>query len=279
MFEAWKQSFLNSLTHSWDGVARLLPNLLAALLVLLVGYAVALLVRRLVILVAGKVGLDEACRKIGLEEMISHTGIKSSSAEIIAKVLFWVIFLSFLVSATETIGLESLSRTIHSLVLYLPKVVGSLVVLILGFMLANFVKKMVAKQCERLGVLYSKGISGAVYGLLVLVAATMAVSQLEIETDLLNQVISITLVTVGLGLALTVGLGTRGISKNLLAGIYARDLFQPGARIQTGSHRGKLLKIGTVMAEIETSGGESVHIPNSSLIESSVQVGKKGGTM
>jgi small-conductance mechanosensitive channel len=279
MLEAWKQSFLNSLTHSWDGVAKLLPNLLAALLVLLVGYFVALLVQRLVILVARKVGLDEACRRIGLEDMISHTGIKSSSAEIISKVLFWVIFLSFLVSATETIGLQSLSRTIHSLVLYLPNVVGSLLVLILGFMLATFVKRMVAKQCERLGVLYSKGIAGAGYGLLVLVAGTMAVSQLEIETDLLKQVISITLVTVGLGLALTVGLGTRGISKNLLAGIYARDLFQPGTKIQTGGHGGKLLKIGTVMAEIEMPAGEIVHIPNSSLIESSVRVDKKGGTL
>jgi small-conductance mechanosensitive channel len=277
MFEAWKESFLNSLAHSWDGVAALLPHLLAALLVLLVGLAVAQLVRRLVLLVARKVGLDEVSRKVGFENLISQAGFTSSSAEIIAKVLFWVIFLSFLVSATETIGLQSLSQTIHSLVLYLPKIVGSLLVLILGFMLATFVKKVISNQCERLGVLYSKGIAGAVYGLLILVAGTMAVSQLEIETDLLKYVISIALITVGLGLALTIGFGTRGISKNLLAGIYARDLFQPGARIQTGSHRGKLLKIGTVMAEIETLGGETLHIPNSSLIESSVQVGKKSG--
>jgi small-conductance mechanosensitive channel len=275
MFEAWKKSFFNSLTHSWDGVAALLPNLLAALLVLLVGLVVAVLVRRLVILVAKKIGLDEVSRKVGFEDLISQAGIKSSSAEIIAKVLFWVIFLSFLVSATETIGLQSLSRTIHSLVLYLPKIVGSLLILILGFILAAFARKVILKQFERLGILYSKGIAGAVYGLLILVAGTMAVSQLEIETDLLKQVISIALVTVGLGLALTVGLGTRGISKNLLAGIYARDLFQPGAEIQTGDHRGHLLKIGTVMAEIETADGEVVHVPNSTLIETSVHVAGK----
>lgn len=190
MLEAWKLSFMDSLTHSWDGVATFLPSLLAALLVLLVCIAVALTLKRLIVLVAGRVGLDELSRRAGFEDLLSKAGIESSSVELIGTVLFWVVFLSFLVSATETIGLPSLSSTIQSLVLCLPRVAGALLILVLGFVLATMLRCMVANQCG-LGVVHSTGVAAAVYRLLVIVAGTMAISQLEIETDLLKLVIAI----------------------------------------------------------------------------------------
>jgi small-conductance mechanosensitive channel len=275
MFEAWKASFVESLTHSWDGVAGLLPGLMGAMLALLGGLIIALAARRLIILAARRLGLNRFSRKAGLEDLLSNAGIKSTAAEIVANVLFWAILLSALVSAAEAVGLESLSETIQSLVLYLPRLVASLLLLVMGLMLASFARKFITRHFERMGILHSRSIAGAVYGLLVLVAGTMAVSQLEIETDLFKQVIVIVLVTVGISVALTVGLGTREITKNLLAGVYARDLFMPGNQIQLKDHRGKLRKVGTVTTEIEVSDERIVYIPNSSLLESSVSVDGK----
>ena len=272
MFEAWKASFLESLTHSWDGVARLLPDLLGAFLVLLGGFIIAVLARRLIILAARRLGLNRFSRKAGLENILANAGIESSAAEIVAGVLFWVIFLSALVSAAEALGLDSLSETIQSLVLYLPKLVASLLVLVMGLMLASFAQKLINRHFERMGILYSKGIAGAVYGLLVLVAGTMAVSQFEIETDLFKHIIMIVLITVGIAIAITVGLGTREITKNLMAGVYARDIFRPGRRIQLKDHSGELKRVGTVTTEIEVAPHKVVYIPNSSLLELSVSI-------
>jgi small-conductance mechanosensitive channel len=150
--------------------------------------------------------------------------------------------------------------------------VASLLVLVLGLTLASFAQKFVARHFEQMGIFYSKGIASAVYGLLVLVAGTMAVGQLEIETDLFKQVIVIVLVTIGIAVAITVGLGTREITKNLMAGIYARDLFRPGERIQLKEHSGELMRVGTVTTEIEVSNRKVVYIPNSSLLEWTVSV-------
>ena len=100
---------------------------------------------------------------------------------------------------------------------------------------------------------------------------SLAIGQLEIETDLLNQVVSIMLFAIGAAVALSLGLGTRTTAGNIVAGLYARDLFPRRATKSTvGDISGTVIEVSTTNTLLELDDGTTYSMPNSLLVESQV---------
>jgi len=104
----------------------------------------------------------------------------------------------------------------------------------------------------------------------------IVLEQLEIETSLLNSLVEITLMASGVALALSLGLGTKEVSKNIISGVYARDTFKNGASVKIDDDSGTIEEIGTVTSRVRHKNGDLVFIPNSTLIESKVRSIKEG---
>ncbi|MCB2527425.1 hypothetical protein KQ738_18420, partial [Listeria monocytogenes] len=68
--------------------------------------------------------------------------------------------------------------------------------------------------------------------LVIIISISVAVGQLEVKTDLLNYIIAIVLITVGLAAALALGLGSREVAGQIIAGIYVRELYQVGQQVK-----------------------------------------------
>jgi small-conductance mechanosensitive channel len=86
----------------------------------------------------------------------------------------------------------------------------------------------------------------------------------------LNNVIAIVLISVGLAVALALGLGSREIAGQILAGIYVRELYQVGQQVQVGDVEGQIEEIGTVKTTLLTDAGELVSVANRTLLEQRV---------
>ncbi|MNQ99571.1 Mechanosensitive ion channel [compost metagenome] len=105
---------------------------------------------------------------------------------------------------------------------------------------------------------------------MIIISISVAIGQLEIKTDLLNNVIAIVLISVGLAAALALGLGSREIAGQILAGIYVRELYQVGQQVQIGEVEGQIEEIGTVKTTLLTDAGELVSVANRTLLEQRV---------
>ena len=105
---------------------------------------------------------------------------------------------------------------------------------------------------------------------MIIISISVAISQLEVKTDLLNHVIVIGLITVGLAVALAMGLGSREIAGQILAGIYVRELYQVGQQVRIGEVEGMIEEIGTVKTTLLTDEGELVSLSNRELLEQRV---------
>ncbi|RMU67986.1 Cytoplasmic membrane protein CmpX [Pseudomonas syringae pv. aptata] len=189
---------------------------------------------------------------------------------LIGKVVYWFVLLIFLVSAAESLGLQRVSATLDMLALYLPKVFGAALVLLVGVLLAQLVNGLVRGAAEGVGIDYSAGLGRIAQGLVIIISISVAISQLEVKTDLLNHVIVIALITVGLTVALALGLGSREIAGQIIAGIYVRELFQVGQQVQIGDTEGQIEEIGTVKTTLLTDEGELVSFSNRILLEQRV---------
>lgn len=265
--DPWTHSLVSAMTSVWAPIAGFIPRLFGALVVVILGFVVAKLLDTLISKVLAKVGIDRLMAGTGLNKLLTRIGINAPVSTLIGKIIYWFVLLIFLITAAESLGLDRISSTLDVLALYLPKVLGAAVVMVAGVLLAQLVSGVVRGAAEGVGLEYAAGLARIAQGLVIIISLSVAIGQLEIKTDLLNHVIAIVLISVGLAVALAVGLGSRNIASQILAGIYVRELYEVGQFIEVDGVQGEIEEIGTVKTTLITHDGQLVSIANRVLLE------------
>ena len=263
---------LISLVAMWAEVAAFLPNLAGALVILVVGYVVAKIAAAVVRRLLAAVGFDRLSERVGLARMLGQINVEKTAGHILGRIVFWILMLTFLLTASESLGLERLSATINSLVQYLPRVLGAVFILAIGLFAATFSRDAVRASADTLGSRYAKTLGQATYLLLVVISASLAIGQLELETQLLTIVIGVVITAVGIGAALAFGLGAREVAGNLLAGTYIRDSYPTGTRIRTGDIEGEIISVDAIATVLRAGDDIEAIVPNLTLVSSTVRV-------
>jgi small-conductance mechanosensitive channel len=254
-----------------SSVAAWLPGLAAALLLLFVGWIVARLVQFLTRNILARLGLDRLSERAGLSQVFSQAGLVSSASDLLARLVYWLVMLVFLLAATESLGLVGVVEILRGFVNYLPRVLAATVILILGSLLARLVSDAVRALSVQAGLDSGPVMGQAVRYVLLIFAILLALEQLGIETNLLTIAASAIIGALAIALALAFGLGSRDLARNIMAGYHARDSFLPGQRLTFAGRTGRLVLIGTVKFILETEAG-LVSLPNITLIEEEVTV-------
>lgn len=268
--DTWTQSLVGAMSALWQKIAAFIPNLIGALVVVVVGFVVARLLDALLSKLLAKLGLDRLMQGTGLNKMMARVGIKVPVSTLIGRIIYWFVLLVFLVSALESLGLERISATLDTLALYVPKVFAAALVLVAGILLAQLLNSVVSGAAEGVGIDYAGALGRLSQGLVIIISVSVAIGQLEIKAELLNYVIAIILLSIGIAVALAIGLGCRGIAAQIIAGIYVRELYELGQTVAIDGVEGTIEEIGTVKTILQTPAGELVYLANRVLLEQHV---------
>ena len=271
--DPWSQSLLGAMSALWAPIAAFIPRLFGALLVVAVGFLVAKLLDTLLSKLLAKVGLDRLVAGTGATKLLGRVGMRAPVSTLIGRIVYWFVLLIFLVSAAESLGLARVSATLDMLALYVPKVFGAAIILLVGVLLGQLVSGLVRGAAEGVGIDYAGGLARIAQGLIIVISISVAIGQLEVKTELLNYVIAIALISVGMAAALALGLGSRELVSQILAGIYVRELYEVGQRIRLEGLDldGEIEEIGTTKTLLLTDDGELVSIANRVLLEQRVR--------
>lgn len=265
--EFWTQIFGDVIS----AVVAWLPNLAAALLLILLGWVVARVVQFLIRNILTRLGVDRLSERAGISKALTEAGFVSTASDLLARLIYWLVLLVFLLAATESLGLIGVVEILRSFVSYLPSVLAAAVILLLGSLIARFVGDAIRTLALQAGIASGPILGQVVRYVLLIFAIVLALDQLGIETNLLTIAVSVIITSLALALALAFGIGSRGLARNILAGYHAREAFMPGQRLNIHGHTGELVNIGTVKATVETEHG-LVSLPNSILIEEEITV-------
>ncbi|MFG3453493.1 mechanosensitive ion channel domain-containing protein [Pseudomonas knackmussii] len=270
--DPWSQSLFGAMSALWAPIAAFIPRLFGALLVVAIGFMVAKLLDTLLSKLLAKVGLDRLVAGTGVTKLLGRVSIRVPVSVLIGKIVYWFVLLIFLVSAAESLGLARVSATLDMLALYVPKVFGAALILLIGVLLAQLVNGLIRGAAEGVGLEYASGLGRTAQGLVIIIVISVAIGQLEVKTELLNYVIAIALISVGLAVALALGLGSRELVSQILAGIYVRELYEVGQRVRVEGLQleGEIEEIGTAKTLLLTDEGELVSIANRVLLEQRV---------
>jgi hypothetical protein len=200
--------FLTALQTFWDQIAIFMPKLLAVLVMVLAGWILARILRAGVKRGLDAVGFGRIAERSGLEALVKQGGVDLSLAGIIAGTTYWLVLLVVAVSAASSLGLDSLASLANKLVLFLPKIVVAVLIMVFGTLFARVVNRIVFAWLNNAKFPGALTVStGSEYAVQIF-ALFLALEQVEIGTTLLT--VAFTIVFGGLVLALALAFGFGG---------------------------------------------------------------------
>lgn len=268
------QPVINALTKILTDIINFIPLFVNGLIILIVGYLISALVRWILRTVFRQIRFNQLADRAGITNALSGLGVRVPLSEVIAQIVFFFLLLSFATSAVGLMGLAAVADLLQNVLRFIPKAISAAIIIIFGSMLARFLGNTITTVADNVNITYSKALGKIIEYALLAFVIVLAVSTLGIDTAILTTSLTIIIASTGLAIALTFAFGAREAARNVIAGHYVRQTFQPGQQLTIGDYSGKVRStIGTyTVLESASTADETntVSLPNSFLLQNAV---------
>lgn len=214
----WESStLLRSLRQTAGEMGAVLPDLLLAVLLLILGWLLARLVRRGAIRALRAGNVDRMAERLGIDDFLVRGGVEVTTVTLIAGTLYWLILGGVFVALLEALGLPTADLLLARLAAFIPNLILAVGILVFGSLLARVVGGLVFSYLSNIGSVAAEAIGAlARYALLTFIVF-MAAEQLAIQTTVLVSAFQIAFAAVCLAAALAFGLGGRDWAARVIA--------------------------------------------------------------
>jgi hypothetical protein len=207
-----------SLTAFWVSLGEFLPQLIGAVVILIVGWIVAKILRKVVIELLKVARLNVAAEKAGIEGFLEKGGVKFTTVELIGNLFYWFVMFAVILAVFNSLNLTVAAELFNKIVLYIPNVFIAMIVLVFGAMFATFIQGVLVAYLKNVGFGGAETVSSiAKYAILIFVVFA-ALEQLKIGGEILVSGFQIAFAAICLALALAFGLGGKDWAAKVLAG-------------------------------------------------------------
>jgi small-conductance mechanosensitive channel len=262
------------LEEAGNQLGGFIPRLGGVLFLLVVGIVLARLLARLLRRGLQMVGLDSASERWGVADVLARAGLGRSLSHVLAVALRISITVVVVFAALSLLGLQFLSQSLNEGVLFLPKVLAALALVLIGVVLAGFVRDRVDRTATQWDLPVPLG---PVFQVVVLaIFVITAAAQLTISIALLLVLVAILLAAAAAPFAIAFGLGGRDVARSLSAGRYVRASFEEGQTIRIDGIRGSIERIEPSATVLRTE-SERIRVPNHVLISETVVIEEDEG--
>lgn len=261
----WRDVFVQALTELGRSLAGFAPQLVGALLILAVGWLLA----HLVALGASRglrgLGLDRMAARVQLTDVLERAGMNRTPSELVGRLVFWLLLLTFLLSSIETLGLDAVKSTIDDLVAYIPRLLAAGLIGLLGLLGARFVGGLTSSAAAAAGFDAAPRLGFLAHALVSTLVVVVAVEQLGVGTAVLVGPLTVVLGTAGLAVGLSFALGAYPIVTHILAGHFLKQSLPRDVFVEVDGERGVVERIGATDTVLR-NGERSWSVPNALLL-------------
>ena len=193
-------------------IIAFLPNLLAAILILLVGGIIASALGRLTQRLLKRLRFDRAVHSSPAGATVSR--IMESPSYFTGRIVFWLVMIGVISLAVAALNLPILNDLLAAIYSYVPNILAAVLI----FLVASAVSAGAAAFVQRVmgRTALSRVIAAAVPAITMSIAVFMILNQLGIAKDIVNILFTAIVGAIALGLALAFGLGGRDVARGLL---------------------------------------------------------------
>lgn len=234
----WTQILNYSFQSVWVEFISVLPQIIVALLVLIVGWIIANLLKRAVMTIFATLNVDKALDAAGVDTITEKAGYKLNSGAFVGALVKWFVIIVFFVAALDILNLEQATSFLSAVVLgYLPKVIVAVLILLGGFILASFTEKVVVAGVKASSFGSAELLGKFAHYAIIIFTVLAALNQLQIAPELVQILFTGLVFGCALAFGLAFGLGGRDAAAQYLRKMSGGGGGQPGHQNQQ-SHGG-----------------------------------------
>lgn len=216
IFTDWTDVVKESWLAIWDRFINFLPNLIGALLILVVGWLVGMIVSMIIDRLFRIIGLQTLFEKAKVEDTLKKAGVDKDTTAMLASVAKWIIYLVAFIAAANTLQMPDVANFLDSLLNYVPLAVAAGAIMLIGVILANFLSTVV-KGSVQVSALGSADMIAAVVRYSIIVFAFLAaLAQLGIAETMINTLFIGVVALLAIAGGLAFGLGGQTHAKDWL---------------------------------------------------------------
>jgi len=191
------------LEESIAGIVAFLPRLAGAIVILLIGWIVGLGVARLVGGLADRVELDRMVLETPLGRIMGGTEAAISHA--FGTLAKWFVYALAILAAANVLAIPLLSEWISTAVSYLPAFVAGLLVIVLGFVVADFIGDAIMRTRAATQTAYTSWFAAGTRMFLYFTAIVIGLDTMGIDVGILY--VFAQALAWGLAAAVAIGVG------------------------------------------------------------------------
>jgi len=193
-------SILNPLQAIWLKIVEVLPYLIAAIVVLIIGCFIAAILGHALRVILEKTKLDAWTRKAKISKAVGHTHLPA----LLGELLKWYVIIIFLQAAVALLNLGALSDMLNRFVLWLPNLLIAVIIFLAGLAAAHYIHIKVKEHSKMKGV----RMGGAVIKwVVVIMVSLVALKQIGVDVSVLENILLVVVGALAIGIALALGIG------------------------------------------------------------------------
>ena len=223
---------VESLSNALDVFLAYIPQLIGAIVILIVGYFVARALQAVVSRVLQAVGFDNWMKRGGIKQFFDRARTRETPATVLGKLVFWLVFIIAITMAADALGIRQVSAVLAQLIAYIPSIIAAILILVLAALLANFLAGIVR------GATGSDLLSNVARYAIIIYAAFAAITELGIAVQLTAPTFLIILGAVALAAAIAFGFGAQGVARDIVEKAYDERRDQVRQTVQQGDNSG-----------------------------------------
>ncbi len=215
----WQTTIVEPVESMWSRVLGFLPTLVSVIVILIVGWMISTLIQKIITRFLKLARFDTISEKTGIANILAKGDINYTLSEIVGVIIYWLMMLVVVLMAVNTLQLTVAAELLNRVILYIPNVIASVFILVLGIFFASVVANTVRTTAATAGMQQARSLGQTTQIVIAIFVFLQALKQLKIDTSLIDLFVKAVLAALALGVGLAIGLGCKD-----LAGKYVNQL-------------------------------------------------------
>ena len=178
------------------------PNLIASVILVAIGWIIGAIVGRMT---------KEVLIRFKVDHYISKRTPMFKLSDIFPIIFEWTVYLVFIQASVQILGVIALVDFVDMIISFIPGLVEAVIIVILGYIFAEYVKK----EFEKTKVAYSEFMSRVIFWLITYISIALALPLIGIDATIIKSLLLIVIGSFGVGLAIAIGLGLKDVIRDI----------------------------------------------------------------
>lgn len=207
---------MQALYDAWSQILLFIPSFLAAIIIFILGWIIAIWIAKLVSGILSKLKFDSLFDKSGWKETLASADVKVEPSNFIGAICKWILLIIFLMISTDIMGWSAFTKILASIIAWTPRLIISIIILVVSIVIADIIEKIVKVSAKKMGVSFINFLGTVAKWGIYIFAGLAVLSQLGVAPEIVNALILGLVATLTIAIGLSFGLGGKDYASKLI---------------------------------------------------------------